>query len=852
MTELIHYGTPRKSGRYPWGSGEKPQRSMDFKSTMESYRKQGLSDTEIAAKLNMSTTEMRRRLATANEEIKAYNYYTAVEMRESGKTNKQIGDALGMTEGGVRAAIKAGEPVIETQIDNITESLRERLGQAEYLDIGLGTEIDMGISRGKLLSAVNNLKDEGYYVHEVKIKQVSDPNKRTTILVLTKDPDSKNTYMNSDKIKSVDIYSEDGGLTNTLGLDPIKSIDSKRVKIRYAEDGGTDKDGVIELRQGHKDLDLGAARYAQVRIGVDGTHYLKGMAMYGDIPDGYDIVFNTNKSKKTPKMDVLKEMKTDVATGMIDLDNPFGATIKKGGQRGHLNIVNEEGDWSKWTDSLSSQMLSKQPVKLVKDRLDATMEVIDSRINKLNELTNPVVRKHFMEAYADELGSKVRSLKVEAIPRSKNHVLLPYPDMKPNEVYAPNFKNGEKVVLIRHPHGGTFEIPELTVNNKQSRTKGIKNALDAIGIHPSVAAKLSGADFDGDSVIVIPNNNKQIKFSRSLKGLKDFDPNQYYVGRKTMTDSTMQTQMGLISNLITDMTIKKASDAELAAAVRHSMVVIDAQKHQLDYKQSARDNRISALTKRYQTHVDPITGKEKRGAASTIISKSKQMKAVEGDMAKRYNPRTKRIETVKKRPILELVGNDARKLSSGSAVENQYVTYMNKVTAKRNKLEKVIASIPPQKTNPRAKKEYASEIKSLQSKVNVALSNAPRERQAQLIANKTYYDKLNYDMSKEEKKRLRSQALAGARAQVKSKRKTVEVTPREWKAIQAGAISNSLLEKVLRYGDQDKLIEMASPKKRGMNPAKLARAKAMLANGNTQADVAKALGISTSTLRAEL
>ena len=275
MTELIHYGTPRKSGRYPWGSGEKPQRSMDFKSTMESYRKQGLSDTEIAAKLNMSTTEMRRRLATANEEIKAYNYYTAVEMRESGKTNKQIGDALGMTEGGVRAAIKAGEPVIETQIDNITESLRERLGQAEYLDIGLGTEIDMGISRGKLLSAVNNLKDEGYYVHEVKIKQVSDPNKRTTILVLTKDPDSKNTYMNSDKIKSVDIYSEDGGLTNTLGLDPIKSIDSKRVKIRYAEDGGTDKDGVIELRQGHKDLDLGAARYAQVRIAVDGTHYLK-------------------------------------------------------------------------------------------------------------------------------------------------------------------------------------------------------------------------------------------------------------------------------------------------------------------------------------------------------------------------------------------------------------------------------------------------------------------------------------------------------------------------------------------------------------------------------------------------
>lgn len=848
--ELIHYGIERRSGRYPWGSGKKPQRSMDFKAQLDEYRKQGLTDVQISEKLSMSTTEMRRRIATANEELKAYNYFTAIDMRNSGKTNTQIGQALGMTEGGVRAVLKAGQPVIETQIENIASGLKDRLGQDNYLDIGLGTEIDMGISRGKLLSAVNQLKDEGYYVHEVKVKQISDPSKRTTILVLTNDPDSRNTYMNSDKIKSVDIYTEDGGLNTTLGLKPIKSIDSKRVKIRYAEDGGEDKDGVIEIRQGHKDLDLGAARYAQVRIGVDGSHYLKGMAMYGDIPDGYDIVFNTNKAKGTPKHKVLKEMK--MVDGKIDPDNPFGASIKAGGQKGFLNIVNEEGDWSKWTDSLSSQMLSKQPIKLVKDRLDATMDVIDSRISELNKLTNPVVKRHFMEAYADELGSKTRSLKVEAIPRSKNHVLLPFPDMKPNEVYAPNYKNGEKVVLIRHPHGGTFEIPELTVNNKTTKTRGIKNALDAIGIHPSVAHKLSGADFDGDSVIVIPNNNKQIKFSRSLKELKNFDPNKYYVGRKTMGDDQMQTQMGVISNLITDMTIKGASQSELARAVKHSMVVIDAKKHQLDWKQSARDNGIAALNKAYQVHVDPITGKKSKGA-STLISKSKRKIDVDGEDAKVFNTRTNRTEIVKKRPILDMVGGDARKLSSGSAVENQYANYINKVTAKRNDLEKIISSTPPQKTNPRARKEYAPEIKSLQSKVDRALSNAPRERQAQLMATKTYYDKLDYNMGKEDKKRLKSQALAGARARVNSNRSKVIVTDREWKAIQMGAVSNNLLQKVLLYGDQDQLIKLASPPKpKVMSAAKLMRAKAMLAKGNTQADVAKALGISTSTLRNEL
>ena len=52
--------------------------------------------------------------------------------------------------------------------------------------------------------------------------------------------------------------------------------------------------------------------------------------------------------------------------------------------------------------------------------------------------------------------------------------------------------------------------------------------------------------------------------------------------------------MGKISNLITDMTLLGASEDKLARAVRHSMVVIDDEKHHLDYKQSEKDNNIAA------------------------------------------------------------------------------------------------------------------------------------------------------------------------------------------------------------------------------------------------------------------
>lgn len=140
-----------------------------------------------------------------------------------------------------------------------------------------------------------------------------------------------------------------------------------------------------------------------------------------------------------------------------------------------------------------------------------------------------------------------------------------------------------------------------------------------VGINSKVAERLSGADFDGDTVMVIPCNSDRSKVkitsTRPLEGLDGFDPKleygpssspkvdidgtkHYYRGDreyKIMTKTATQNEMGRISNLITDMTLNGATREQLARAVRHSMVVIDAEKHKLDYQQSAIDNDIASL-----------------------------------------------------------------------------------------------------------------------------------------------------------------------------------------------------------------------------------------------------------------
>ena len=877
---LMHYGMPRRSGRYPWGSGDNPyQHSGDFLSRVEELKKQGLSETEIAKSMGLTTTQYRTQKSLAKDERRALEVATAKGLREKGYSLNEIAEKMGYTNySSIRSLLNENSEARMNQARKTAEFLKEQIDKKGMIDVGTGVERELGISKEKLNQALYILEMEGYPVYGGGVPQVTNPGKQTNIKVICPPGTEHKDIYNFENVHSVtDYVSHDGGDTFDTFVYP-KSMDSSRLQIRYAEEGGVQKDGVVEIRRGVEDLSLGGSHYAQVRILVDDTRYIKGMAIYSDdLPDGVDVVFNTNKKLGTPKNDVLKKI-TD------DPENPFGSLIKAGGQsyyidangQRQLSLINkraEEGDWGEWSDHLPSQFLSKQSMTLIKKQLGLAAADKQAEYDEICSLTNPTVKKALLKSFADDCDSAAVHLQAAALPRQKYQVILPITTMKDNEVYAPNYKNGEQVALIRFPHGGTFEIPVLTVNNKQADARRILgNAKDAVGINSKVAERLSGADFDGDTVMVIPTGGKvKITSTSPLRGLEGFDPKaEYgpdtYKGRTVKAMKNTQTEMGKISNLITDMTLKGATEDELARAVRHSMVVIDAEKHKLDYKQSEADNGIASLKKKYQGTVDE-DGRYHEGAA-TLISRAKS----ETSVLKRkgspiINPETgeqsykevyeeyvdkngkTRVRTQASTKMAET--KDAYLLSSGTPQEEAYADYANKMKSLANQARKEMVSTGKIAYSASAKAAYQEEVDSLSAKLNVALMNAPRERQAQVIANASVAAKKqdNPDMTNGEIKKANQQALTAARASVGARRETIKVTDREWEAIQAGAISENKLTQIINNVDIDDLRQRATPRSTTeLSAAKVSKITSMNASGYSTAEIAEALGVSTSTV----
>lgn len=882
---LMHYGVKRRSGRYPWGSGDNPyQHGGDFLARVEELQRLGKTEKQIADELHLSTTDLRMQVRVAKHERRALQADRARSLREDGKTLDEIASILGYAnDSSVRALLNENTAANKNKAQATAEILKKELAEKGAIDVGTGVERQLGVSTGVLQEALFILETEGYNRYGVGVPQVNDPKKRTiTPVISVPEIDQREVYQNLDLVKSVgDYHSTDGGESWDKREYPA-SIDSSRVKILYGDEGGALKDGVIEIRRGVADLDLGDSHYAQVRILVDGTHYLKGMAMYSDdMPDGADIVFNTNKHTGTPKMDVLKKIQDDP-------DNPFGALIKANGQSHYIdadgneklsaiNKLKEEGDWDKMSKNLSSQFLSKQPIQLIKKQLDLTYADAADEFSEICSLNNPTVKRKLLLDFADECDSAAVHLKAAALPRQSTQVILPLNAMKETEIFAPNYRDGEKVVLIRYPHGGTFEIPELTVNNKNPTAVSVlgKNIRDAVGINPKVAERLSGADFDGDQVVVIPTGGRvKIQSTPALKDLKDFDPKTDYSTegktgvRLLAKGAATQRQMGEISNLITDMTLKGATEPEIARAVKHSMVVIDAAKHKLDYRQSEKDNGIAELKKKYQGF-DDETGHH--GGASTLLSRRKQDvevperqgsgvidpltgKVVYKESGRTYvDPRTGKTvaATTKVKRILAV--DDVHSMSSGTLQEEAYADYANKMKDLANKARLEYKATPTLKRSASAAKAFEPEVNRLMAALKVAQLNAPLEREAQRIANARVKAKVqaNNITDKDEISKIRRAAISDARNSTgaSGKRTRITISDGEWTAIQSGAISDTTLSEILRYAEPKTVRERATPRRTTqLSDARISRIKAMANSGHTNAEIAEALGISTSAV----
>ena len=933
---LIHYGMPRRSGRYPWGSGEDPyQHGRDFLGRIEELKKTGWTETpeNIKKEFGLSTTQYRAQKGLAKDERRMLNVARAKSLKEDGlgdsEIARKISEEIGrnVNESTVRSWLNAESESRMKKARETADFIREQIDKKGMIDVGAGVSHELNISKEKLDQALAILEAEGYPVYGGRVPQVTNPAQKTTIKVICPPGTEHKDIYNYENVHSLNEYiSRDGGDTYEKKFHYPESMDSKRLMIRYKEDGGVDKDGVIELRRNVPDLSLGESRYSQVRILVDGDRYLKGMALYSDdMPDGIDVIFNTNKSKDVPMRDVLKKIKDDP-------DNPFGSAIKdvslggqywydpktgervsastKGAKLGLINKRADEGDWTEWKDALPSQFLAKQSRSLAKKQLDLAVADKTDEYNEISSLTNPTIKKHLLMKYADECDSAAVHLQAAALPGQKYHVIIPITSMKDTEVYAPNYENGTELALIRYPHGGTFEIPILKVNNKQPLAKKLigTDSIDAVGINSKVAERLSGADFDGDTVMCIPTNDKagkvKIISTPPLKGLEGFDPKTAYPERKGMKymkdpvtgkDST-QMQMGVISNLITDMTLKGATQDELARAVRHSMVVIDAGKHKLDYKQSEIDNNIAALKKKYQTTID-ADGREHTGGASTLLSRSKGEESVlkrqgspkvnlkgkawydpskpEGSLVyqiaddvnyevPKVNRRTGEVTIVTKqrtqRSTKMAETDDAKTLISdaNTPMERLYADYANKMKDLANRARVEAANTGKIAYSKTAKATYSEEVRSLDEKLRVALMNAPRERQAQLRANAEVNAKVRRakeegrELKNDEIKKAGQQALSRSRADVNSvsrKERSIKITDREWEAIQSGAISENVLKKILNNADVDELRQRATPRATTtLNQAKINRIKAYSASNYTLGEIAKKLGVSVSTV----
>lgn len=951
--ELFHVGVGheddppgRGSGRYGWGTGDNPaQHQFDFLSEVKVLKKRGIKDAEIAKMLlgeHATTTNLRAEIAIETKKQRQLNRARAIQLLDECNGNvSEVARKMGKNESSVRSLL---DPVIAertNKYENTAEMLKKRIDESPsgIVDVSKATEYSLGVTDSTKKVAIAMLEKEGYVKSWVQIPQMGTEHK-TSVMVLAKQEEgetSKDTFAriqkNKFEISPIQDYTPDEGKTWWTPEFP-ESMDSKRIMIRYAEEGGKEKDGVIEINPNATDLSLEGSRYAQVRIAVDGTHYMKGMAIYTDekLPDGIDVVYNTNKHLGTSKEKVFKELKKVTlpdGTEVVDKDNPFGALIRspkekdgvitRGGQHYYtgedgkqylspINKLQDEGDWDSWSRNLSSQFLSKQPLKLIKQQIDLSVADKKTELEKINNLTNPVIKKKMLEDFASGCDANAADLSVKGFKNQAFQVLLPIPEMKDNEIYAPNFNDGDTVALVRYPHGGTFEIPVLKVNNKQPNAKKImQGASDAVGINSKVAEQLSGADFDGDTALVIPmtSNRITVKSKSYFDDLKNFDAKEIYKlpdDAPKMKNRTKQNLMGQVTNLITDMTVQGANEKEIVKAVKHSMVVIDAEKHHLDYKQSAIDNDIKTLKDKYQKRVDPETGNETSGASTIfsragaktridqrkevtdtkkmtpeelkrweegkkvwrsteekIIERIKDPKKMTPEELTQYNAGKKVYRTTNKNKQTEVhrmdTVDDARDLvrDKNNSKEMAYADYANELKRMANQARKEARSIKAYPVDQSAKKTYAEEVKSLDTKLRVAQSNAPRERQAQVIANSIVSEKFksNPDMDYEHRQRERSRALTEARAMVGAKKEPVVITDKEWDAIQAGAVSFTKLNQILNNTDQDAFKKRATPKTSTTNltSSQLSLIKAMSNSGMyTNKEIADRLGISASTV----
>jgi predicted DNA-binding protein YlxM (UPF0122 family) len=186
-----------------------------------------------------------------------------------------------------------------------------------------------------------------------------------------------------------------------------------------------------------------------------------------------------------------------------------------------------------------------------------------------------------------------------------------------------------------------------------------------------------------------------------------------------------------------------------------------------------------------------------------------------------------------------------------------YADYANFMKDLANKARLEMLNTGSIKYSVSARETYKDEVTTLEAQLKLAKMNKPRERAAQRLANSRVQAKKqayeNAGLTKKEYKSLldkeRQRALTDARNAVNAKRKPITFTEKEWKAVQAGAISDSKLSEMLKFADMNNVRSLALPKRSTeLTTAQKNKIQAMAASGYSLAAIAEAVGCSKSSV----
>ena len=182
---LMHYGVKRRSGRYPWGSGDNPyQHGGDFLSRVEELQRLGKSEKEIAQEIGLSTTDLRMQVRVAKHERRALQADRARSLRDDGKTLDEIASIMGFkNDSSVRALLNESTAENKNKARVTAEILKKEGIQITVVDMFTVKPLDEALvekyakATGAVVTAENHNKIGGLYsaVTEVLSKKCPTP-----------------------------------------------------------------------------------------------------------------------------------------------------------------------------------------------------------------------------------------------------------------------------------------------------------------------------------------------------------------------------------------------------------------------------------------------------------------------------------------------------------------------------------------------------------------------------------------------------------------------------------------------------------------------------------------------------